>query len=186
MVAKARQPPIDHRQMIRDAERELALFALPAVRAATESQTLRTFIAARQGSDGTFIGVPHHWAAAYHDGRTNPILPRDAKVLVWFTDRRDDPRPPTIRREPGNRLTKDEFLFGLEMNRRRRAEATNPADYVPFMVVAKRVDTPTRSHPFFILGLQGTFARGGRDIVKRRFRDYIRSQLVSEKLTATL
>lgn len=139
--------------------RALNLFVLP--------QTDPTRITAR-------IQIPHYWAVYVHDGR-GPFGPRYKKFLVWFRNPKDDPRLrngiPPVRARQLKRLTKDQWLAGLEANQIARA-AGQP---VP-MIVTRYVSTPTPARPFFsnesALGMKG-FIDTVRTTVKPQVQKYL-------------
>lgn len=89
--------------------------------------------------------VPHYWALYYHDGR-GAVRPITASKLVFFADPKDDPRLAGGYPERDfdiRTLTRDEYEFGLEENKRRR-----DAGLGPFMFVVDSTG-PAAAHPFF-------------------------------------
>jgi len=115
------------------------------------------------------IYIPHFWAVFVHDGR-GPITPKEAKVLVWFRDREEDPRlqggitPERAYRIPRLKMTPEEF---------KRARATGQ------IIVAKR-SGPVAGNPFFSNspggGMHG-FGRQVRPLIRADFEELIRSAL---------
>ena len=92
------------------------------------------------------VHLPHYWAVYLHDGRGRITMP-PGQYLVWFRNPLNDPRLrggnyPVTRREI-RRLSKVEFEFWLEENRRARRRKTP----VP-MIIARSVG-PTKPTRFF-------------------------------------
>lgn len=171
--------PMNPETWRRDAEVQIGQIILRASTKRITSDFLRRQVYLQRGPSETVLTTPVHWIGPYYFGFSGTIRPKDAEVLVWFTDRRDDPRPPTIRREPGNRLTRDEFRAGVAENRRRAAEA-NGGPYIPFMVIAKYARVRQRGNPFFRDGAR-TSAREWKSAVQRSFRNLVRSFAISER-----
>jgi hypothetical protein len=91
------------------------------------------------------IVVPHYWAVYYHDGRGAFAAPA-GRFLVYFADPDDDPRLEggrPVREADARRLTREQFLAGLEENEARAAVGAGP-----FMFVVRSVG-PAGAHPFF-------------------------------------
>ena len=110
-----------YREWIREQQFAIARRKLPEVRRRIGSETLKRFLQFYERADGkAVIGVPHYWAAYYHDG-TASFGPSRTTYLVYFADPiADDPRiggQYPIRFAEWRPLTKEEFDIGLEINR---------------------------------------------------------------------
>ena len=118
------------------------------------------------------IYIPHFWAVYLHDGR-GAVTPKQARVLVWYKDRREDPRLQgghTPERAHGiPRLTKQQFQRDRLAGR---------------LVVAKK-SGPTVGNPFFENspggGMYG-FARMVGPLIAADFSSLVKSLLSAEGL----
>jgi len=134
-------------QVVEDLLQRYGQEELERVRGMIGSVTLRE--AARLIVDA-FAGhaeifIPHYWAEFYHDGHGS-FGPTDARVLVFFADPDDDPRIDSgypVRASELRRLTRDEYLEGLDRNLENKE-----AGLEPFMFVLPSVG-PSAGEPFF-------------------------------------
>lgn len=119
-----------------------------------------------------YIEIPHYWSAFVHDGR-GPVAPVSKRVLVWFADPKDDPRTSgttayPVRMTDRRRLTKAQYLDGLERNRERRA-----AGQPPYMIVTTH-SGPVVGTPFFSANANA-FGDHLVPILGDAFRDFVRA-----------
>jgi hypothetical protein len=130
--------------------RRMGLFAIAYVRPKIPSKTLRRGLLFFPTSEVLgYVYLPHYWALYVHDGR-GPFRMPAGSVMCWFRDPSNDPRlrgfggqtPPRKIQLP--RLTKSQFEFWLEENRR----AIERGDQPP-MIVTKQINKPTKATPFF-------------------------------------
>lgn len=160
---------------IRSVQFAAANLMLPIVKEATPSDTLKAFVQAFERFDNiTVIGVPHYWAAYFHDG-TGAFGPRRRQYLVFWADPlRDDPRVAgryPIRYSEWRPLTKEEFAFGLEVN---RALAGRHQQFNgPWMFVTKYQQPRPGKH--WLQGLNPATITG--PMIHRRFSDLVRATL---------
>ena len=140
------------------------------------SRTLRRALRTERNEDGSIsLSIPVYWAIYVHDGR-GPIQMPAGQFLVYFLDKRDDPRHngrfPRTQNEV-RQLTRAEFQFYLDINTQRRA-----AGQEPLMIVAKRVG-PVRGSFFFTKGLRAykTDPRGPSRVAPREFSNYVLTRL---------
>lgn len=96
------------------------------------------------------LHIPYYWARYLHDGRGR--MTARSGFLVYFRIPEQDPRrfggkhlARTRATEP--HLTRDQWLAGLEANRRARAAGRQPP-----MIVRRSVG-PASPHPFFSEGM---------------------------------
>lgn len=101
----------------------------------TLAQALRFTVVKADEQSLRLVGATGYWWAGVLDQGRKAVYPKVKEVLVWFLDIRDDPRvrggtkyPKTY--EGARRLTKAEYLNGLEQNRINRA-----AGLPPYMIV---------------------------------------------------
>lgn len=136
------------------------------------------------------IVVPYFWAEYVHNGR-GPVRAKPGHYLVFFPDKRDDPRTdggtsyPVTRaqaRSPSWRLSASDFQRFLEINRERRAQGRNP-----IMIVTKSVGPAPRKRPFFTEGLRPLEAYAN-EVGLRMFEEYLKRSgfYKREKITATV
>lgn len=122
-----------------ELERVKLLIGSKTLRAAIQLSVLVSLQTAR-------LIIPHYWAVYYHDGR-GPVSPTNASKLVFFEDPLlNDPRlSGAYPRRPDDvpRLSRAQYLEGLQRNAERRA-----AGLPPFMFVVDAVG-PAAPHPFF-------------------------------------
>lgn len=180
---------------LHDLELLVAQKLLPEVRRRTSSKTLQSALRVNvstvdpdTGELQVSIGVPHYWAQYYHDG-TDGYGPKDARVLVWFTDPlNNDPRLEgryPVSKGDIRKLTPDQFRAGLAENRYRKAVADSGGTaFMPFMIIAQHVG-PRGGHPFFERALKVAPDRMA-PLIARHFDRWIRSQVISEKSTASI
>lgn len=180
--------PQDPIKFIEDLELELAQLALRKVKSLIQSKTLRDALEITRKDGHTFVGLPHYWAVYYHDGR-GPARAGSGEgfgssVLVWFPNPTDDPRHRgdyPIRASDIRRLSRDEFLQGLEENKRRR-EAADGGSFEPFMVVSTispRSGGSVRGFFFFDKAFLG-FAIDAAPIIRQRFEKFVDSYTITE------
>lgn len=121
------------------------------------------------------LHIPYFWAVYLHQGRTDPIRPVRARVLVWFANPlRDDPRldggyPRTQGQQV--RLTASQYREGLAANREARRNGAPPV-----MIVRKIVTKSVDPKPFF-----STDPGGGMSafpaVAEKIIAEWIREQL---------
>ena len=87
--------------------------------------------------------IPVYWAPIVHEGRSRPILPRNARVLVWFRNPLvDDPR---LRGGYPKRLSEVRSLRSLNLS----ADEWKDLKESGRIIFSKRVDKPVPPTPFF-------------------------------------
>lgn len=93
-----------------------------------------------EGNGQGVVYVPHYWAEYVHDGRGSINLP-PGQYMIFFPDKRDDPRTSGGTRYPtrqhqakARRLTHGEFADFVRANRDRAA-----AGLPPIMIVTRQV-----------------------------------------------
>ena len=129
------------------------------------SKTLSDDLTFHQPTDDTaVVYLPHYWAEYVHDGRDGISLP-PGQYMIYFPDKRDDPRTAGGTRYPtrqaqakARRLTRGEFRDFMRVNRDRAA-----AGLPPIMVVANRVG-PVSAVPFFEVGLKPLMIEARQEI----------------------
>jgi hypothetical protein len=95
---------------------------IPSRRLRPRLQKVFDLSKARRARGGLFLSP--FWAVMLHDGH-RAFGPKNAKFLVYFVNEHDDPRKPTPDRlAEVRRLTKDEFIAGMDRNR--ELAAVNP------------------------------------------------------------
>jgi hypothetical protein len=153
---------IDKDQFLRRVLEEVGRDDLRRVRFLIGSATLRKavqLIVDVSKAEGRLF-IPHYWAEFYHDGHGG-FGPSQARKLVFFARREDDPRAPTPERAAQlRRLTENEYRRGLQINAERRANGQSP-----FMYVLDRVG-PSQGKPFFDELAQGSADRHGARITR--------------------
>jgi len=122
---------------------EIGLLARRQARSKLQSETLKDamFVELVPAENTVIVGVPHYWAIYYHDGR-GPIRAKPGKWLVYYKNPSDDPRIKGGYPERAAsivRLTREQFLEGLERDE---------------LIVVKSVG-PAAPHPFFTRGMDG-------------------------------
>lgn len=170
--------PLNKETLFREILTAIGEAELERVKVLIGSATLRQaiFLAVYVSLDQARLIVPHYWAVYYHDGR-GPVSPVSARKLVFF----DDPLSNDPRLQGGyprrasdiRRLSRDEYLEGLERNAERRA-----AGLPPFMFVVDSVG-PARPRPFFDQLANNASARAG-PVVKRIFDRHIQELLQND------
>lgn len=146
--------------------------ARPRVRAA--SRTLaRAIEIQRPTIQTTWVVIPHYWAIMVHEGRrpfSKPFL------MAWFRDPRNDPRlsgGQTPRRVSQlKHLTRQEFLFWMQMNRQADPTGLNPRARP--MIVTKVIRKGTPPNRFFDNrdGMRG-FGREASGIIQAEFSKHV-------------
>ncbi|MEK7862879.1 MAG: hypothetical protein AAB295_06395 [Chloroflexota bacterium] len=153
----------------------LARRFMSIARRKTESETIRRTLSARIDPQpgSAFVEAPQYWAPYYHDGR-GPVRAKDSPFLVFYKDRRDDPRRPsnTMRAFQIRRLSAEEFV--------RDARAGK--------LIVRREVGPSKPHPFFTQA-HAEFARPGalqglvaNAITTHLMRDFVRSERATVRL----
>lgn len=142
--------------------------ALAKVKAKVTSQTLRQSFRLRKlpGKDAVAIATPYYWARYFFNGR-GEVSPKEKTWLVWFQDPRTDPRNQggyPKRKSDRRRLTKEEFAWGMAMNRL----LANGDDTMPFMVISQH-SGPAEGTDELRKALKN-FPRTARRIIKREFQ----------------
>ena len=112
------------------------------------------------------LRVPHYWARYYHNSR-GPAKPRQAKVLVWFRNKNNDPRlrggKYPIYKSDRRRMTRQEFKKWSRVNQQiinryrkvHRRKRLTAADYkamnLPMIISTRSPRTPkiVKANPFF-------------------------------------
>lgn len=127
------------------------------------------------GPEFARVFVPYFWAIYHHDGR-GPIEAKPGKFLVFFPDKRADPRTAGGRRYPRTEadilhLTKQQFYDGISRNRR-RLEVGNPQ---PFMIATRSVG-PATGVPFFREGLRN-FGEVAGPLIALRFKEFLSTRI---------
>lgn len=145
--------------------------ARPLIPSETLAEALR--IVAGDEPSTVFLEIPHYWAVYVHDGRGS-FGPRRAEWLVWFRDKLMDPRTNfgthyPIREADIQRLSKEQFQYGLELNRQARARG----ERVP-MIVAKFQPRIMQGVPFFSDGL-AEFSSEAAPLIKEEFESFLES-----------
>ena len=140
--------PLDSEKMMREILTTVGEAELDRVKKLIGSETLRRaiFLAVYASMGEARLIIPHYWAVYYHDGRGS-VTPRNASKLIFFEDPLvNDPRllgAYDVRATDIQRLTREQYEEGLEINAERRA-----AGLPPFMFVVDAVG-PSRPRPFF-------------------------------------
>lgn len=169
--------------------RRIGARAIQAAQAECQSITLREamefFVELNRGVGARIIlGVPHYWAAYYHDGR-GPVTPVEKVWLVYFRDPRDDPRIEggyPVTRDQIRRLTEEEWHFWLQQNKIAKINQLPEP-----MIVTKHVG-PAEGHPFFIRALE-RFASELAEMVPAEFAAWMQDRVLlglRQTATATL
>lgn len=133
------------------------------------SRTLRRELVVRLdlsgvgGVDKIILSLPYYWAEYAHDGRQAINMP-PGKYLIFFPDRKDDPRTSFGKSYPRTRadrrsLTDDEYKHFQAENKARRAAGLPPA-----MVVTRSVG-PSEGEFFFTLAWEQLLASGAVDSI---------------------
>lgn len=141
--------------MVRDLGQRAVRMAQRFMDARQASKTLSDDLTFHQPTDDTaVVYLPHYWAEYVHDGRDSITLP-PGQYMIYFPDKRDDPRTSGGTRYPtrqsqakARRLTRSEFRDFMRVNRDRAASGLPP-----IMVVANRVGG-VPPIPFFEVGLK--------------------------------
>lgn len=158
---------IDSKKVIRRVLQELGERELRLVRKSIGSRTLRAAIRliVNESEERADLFIPHYWAIYYHDGRGR-VSPVNARKLVFFDNKNDDPRlrggKYPVRESQVRRLTKRQYEDGLRVNAERARLGLRP-----FMYVVDSVG-PSQPRPFFKQLEQGA-ARRADDVVLRTF-----------------
>lgn len=124
------------------------------------------------------INIPHYWAVYLHDGR-GPVRPVTARKIVFFADPKDDPRLAggyPVRASDIVRLTRDQYIDGLERNAENRK-----AGLPPFMYVVDSTG-PATGEFFFDKTAEGSADRNGPAILAE-FDRQMQSWLDTTKAT---
>ena len=161
------------RRLARRLSAEAARIVRPRIPSRTLARALKQIPPEnRQGFVSAGLLIPHYWAVYVHDGR-GPSGPRRSKVLIFWRNRRQDPR---LRGRGGQtperlsqvqRLTEAQYRRALEQrNAARRAGRPSPVIFVrstgrvaaqpffdnddamrPFLGVARRIaEEEARTH----------------------------------------
>lgn len=163
-------------EWIRKQQFAIARRMLPPIRRRITSETLKRFLQFYERSDGkAVIGVPHYWAAYYHDGN-NSFSGRPTRngktYLVFFADPlANDPRLQgtyPIRYAEWRPLTKEEFLLGVEINKAIAGTFNGPFMFVTTFQGARP------GNPFF---LNTNPSRVAREIVPKAFSALVKKTL---------
>lgn len=155
---------LDKQQLYREVLDALGSAELQTVKSLIGSSTLRDAVRliVEESEARARLFIPHYWAIYYHDGRGS-VHPVNSSKLVFFDNPQDDPRIPGGRSpERANqlrRLTRAEYLQGLEINADRRASRQRPYMYV--------VDSvgDAAAHPFFDRLAEGAASRAGATVL---------------------
>lgn len=120
--------------------------ARPGVRKASrflEAHMVREVLAASRSRARGRLHIPVYWAPIVHEGRSRPILPRNARVLVWFRNPLvDDPR---LRGGYPKRLSEVRSLRSLNLSADEWQELKDSGQ----MIFRKVVTKPVPEKPFF-------------------------------------
>jgi len=167
------------RRLLRLAERR----ARPKIPSRTLRRALRRLVlpGATGGVEGVLF-IPHYWAVFLHDGRRG-FGSKPGAFLVFFRDIRDDPRVAggfPERASQIRRLTKREFDFWLERNRRHLKAGGDPFE-VP-MVVVRHVGPAQGAH-FFTRGMDGFLASQAAPVARNAFDAYVQEVVDRDRLT---
>lgn len=141
------------------------------------SSQLRQGLRRRGGGKSYNLYVPHYWAVYNHDGR-RAVSPTSATILVWFKDKRKDPRlfngRSPERLSQARRLTKGEFYKGLNENRRRIAEykkrtgkkllSNGEIQSLNLPMIISRKAGPAKGDPFFSNGPGGGMSGFSKEV----------------------
>ena len=123
--------------------------------------------------------IPHYWAIWYHDGRGR-VSPVNARKLVFFDNKNNDPRIPggrlPVTEAQVRRLTRNQYREGLRINQERARLGLRP-----FMFV---VDSVRRSRPRpFFRQLEEGAAKRADATVFRVFERELLKELDSDPAT---
>lgn len=146
-------------EIIRQILEEVGAAELAEARRRIGSGTLRRALTliVEESQARARLFIPHYWAVYYHDGRDG-FGPVSANKLVFFDRPEDDPRLEggyPVRASEIRRLTRDEYVEGLERNAERRRNGLRP-----FMYVVDSVG-PQAGRPFFDEMADGASERAG-------------------------
>lgn len=131
------------------------------------------------------VTVPYYWAHYVHDGRP-PISLRPGEYLIFFPDKRDDPRTDggenyPVREFQARTLSSADFQRFDAINRQRRLTGGRP-----IMIVTRHVKAPRASKiiPFFAEGLKplGGLASA---IIPPKMSELVQDLTVIQKESAT-
>lgn len=169
---------IDGQRIIRKILEELGTRELARAKRLIGSRTLKAAVRliideSEQRAD---LFIPHYWAVWYHDGRGR-VSPVNARKLVFFDNKNNDPRIPggrlPVTEQQVRRLTREQYREGLRINQERAARGQRP-----FMFVVDSVRR-SRPRPFFKKLEQGAAMRADA-VVRRIFERELLSDLDSD------
>lgn len=168
--------------VLRELARQARSWAQPHI----PSRTLRGSMTVVSSPAFSAVRLSHYWAVFIHDGTEAiaraPTKLHGKQVFVFFPNKRNDPRvrggyPERVSQMRG--LTDAEYKDGLARNRARRKRGLPP---VMVVVAAHRAMHPKPGVRFFDnrAGMAG-FPQHGAEIVSRRFDQFVRKQLPTDK-----
>lgn len=157
----------------------LGAMAADKARPLIPSETLADALAVVESQDEpyqVFVQIPHYWAAFVHDGHKAFGPTGRCTYLVWFRDKLMDPRTQygtqyPVREGDIQRLSKEQFQYGLELNRIARAAGERPP-----MIVAKFQPRIEQGVPFFSDGM-ADFSSDVAPVVRETFEALLDSIL---------
>lgn len=161
--------------------RRLLILARNRVRPFVPSRTLRRDVQLIVNATNRkgFLQWPYYWAGMIHAGY-DTRFPVVSSVLIWFKNKRDDPRTQGAskyprRRRDIRRLTDAQYQEGLKRNRQRPRNN-------PYMIVV-RYAGGAAPRPFIDQGLRGFSSEAGR-LVKQEWGKLVSEIAFSDKDTA--
>jgi hypothetical protein len=134
--------------------REIAEQAAVRVRRHIGSRTLREAMRVTTDGRSWWLGVPHYWAAYYHDGRDRARPHPPTRYLVWYPNPADDPRHGGVYPERVRDIQKLDIPLS-------QLSADVKAGRAVIARVSPRNKRRAKANPFFVKGLRGFFNTGG-------------------------
>lgn len=141
-------PQVMMRRLLERLLRQAKAAVLPQIKQQQLRNGLKIIVRTERPEGELYI--PHYWAFYVHEDR-GPFGPRKgsgAQCLVWFANPKDDPRlqREIVRYSDWRRLTREEFLAGLEENQRRKPDV--------YMYVRKYKRNSREGDHFFDRGME--------------------------------
>ena len=119
----------DRDMLLRLADKALIVSRNAAKRSPTIANAMRVSYTKTAGQVNINIKIPFYWAKWYVYGRP-AVTAKPGKKLVWFKDRREDPRIkggyPARRRSDVRKLTEKEFYMYLSQRKIHKADRVGP------------------------------------------------------------
>lgn len=165
---------------------KMARAALRQLRPHMPSRAMRrdSFIAIDRNQIA-YVVIPYYWALYVHEGRGSLRPGNPPKFLVWFANKRDDPRTRGGTRYPRRekdrvRLTKAQWDAGLRANKARRKRGLGP-----YMIVRKFQGKHTQANRFIDRALSN-FSNDIAPVVWEEWTKFMESQMISDRATARM